>query len=55
MAQRLLYPDDGNVEFQAESLNGDIKSLYAHRVILATRCKYYETSKLLQSVFNCSV
>ena len=43
-ANELRSPDDGNVEFQAKSLTGETKSLYANRTILSRRCEYYRTS-----------
>ena len=42
MAQGLLCPDDGNVEFQAKSWDGSIKSIYAHRRILSIKCEHYK-------------
>ena len=35
LAQGLTLPEDGNVEFQAVSLDGSLKSLFAHRSVLA--------------------
>jgi len=44
MAGELTSPDSsGNVELEAVSSDGEMKTLYAHREILSARCEYYKT------------
>ena len=44
LANDLLLPDDGNVEFRAKTKAGDSKSIYANRKVLSARCNYFKTS-----------
>jgi len=42
LAQGLTSPEDGNLEFQAFSVDGSVKSLFAHRSVLTFKSDVFK-------------